>query len=240
MIRYLSIFLFLVSFQTFSQEKPVVVLELFTSQGCSSCPPADTFLAEIKKTMNDKEIIPISYHVDYWNYIGWKDPFSSKKFTNKQRDYAQKSFIRSVYTPQIIINGDEHFVGSDKIKIQKKIKQYLRKKPSSNTITISNSKVTDKKVSFSYNIKGKTKNKTVHFLLVIDERITSVRRGENRNRRLKNSNIVVLEKIEAIKNASGNYELTIPKIITKKDSLRLVALIKDKDWYVKTGAQIAL
>ncbi len=240
MNRYLSIFLFILCFQAFSQEKPVVVLELFTSQGCSSCPPADAFLAEIKNTMSDKEIIPISYHVDYWNYIGWKDPFSSKEFTNKQRIYGDKFYARSIYTPQIIINGDEHFVGSDRVKIHKKIKQYSRKKSSSNTITISNSKITGKKVNFSYNIKGKTKNKTIHFLLLIDERVTIIKRGENRNRILKNANIVVLEKIETIKNASGEYTLTIPEIITKNDSLRLVALIKDKDWYVKTGTQVAL
>ncbi|TCI90321.1 DUF1223 domain-containing protein [Tenacibaculum sp. M341] len=240
MNRFLYFLLFLVSLQTFSQDKNIVVLELFTSQGCSSCPPADRVLAEIKNTMSDKTVIPISYHVDYWDYIGWKDPFASKKFTEKQYEYGDKFLLRSVYTPQLIINGDEHFVGSNRSKIHKKINQYLHKKPSSNSITIDDVSINNKKVNFSYKIEGKTKNKTVHFLLVLNEKTTQVKRGENRNRTLKNSNIVVLEKVEAIKSSTGNYNLTIPDIVSKNDSLRLVALIKDKDWYVKTGTQITL
>ena len=107
------LFIFCFTFSTaWSQNKPVVVLELFTSQGCSSCPPADEVLADIKENMDNTSIIPIAYHVDYWDYIGWKDPFALKAFTNKQRFYGRKFNSSSIYTPQLVINGNEHIAVS--------------------------------------------------------------------------------------------------------------------------------
>lgn len=90
----------------------IVVLELFTSQGCSSCPAADVQLEEAKKNYPER-VFALSYHVDYWNYIGWEDPFSKKAYTFKQREYNQKFRSSSNYTPQLVVNGKEHFGGSD-------------------------------------------------------------------------------------------------------------------------------
>ena len=103
---------------------PVVVLELFTSQGCSSCPSADVLLKKVSK--NDKSIIALSYHVDYWNYIGWKDPFAKAEFTKKQRAYSAKFYSNTIYTPQTVINGKEHFVGSKVSVMNEKLKQYKK------------------------------------------------------------------------------------------------------------------
>ena len=86
----------------------VNVVELFTSQGCSSCPPADALLAQIK---DDTNVIALSYHVDYWNYLGWKDPYSNKAYSAYQRSYA-KELNSGVYTPQMVVNGSKEFVGS--------------------------------------------------------------------------------------------------------------------------------
>jgi hypothetical protein len=92
-----------------AQENPVVV-ELFTSQGCSSCPPADAFLTELA---GRDGVIALALHVDYWDYLGWKDSFGSPKFTARQRAYAKVAHSRSIFTPQMIVQGQDHWVGHD-------------------------------------------------------------------------------------------------------------------------------
>jgi hypothetical protein len=87
----------------------LVVVELFTSQGCSSCPPADAFLHELSQR---DDVIPLALHVDYWDYIGWKDSFAQPAFTQRQKAYAKAAGRRSVYTPQMIVSGQDHVVGT--------------------------------------------------------------------------------------------------------------------------------
>jgi hypothetical protein len=89
---------------------PKGVVELFTSQGCSSCPPAD---AALKKLVMQGDVVALSYHVDYWNYLGWADTLSSKENTERQYSYAHSMGRSGVYTPQAIINGREHVNGAD-------------------------------------------------------------------------------------------------------------------------------
>ncbi|MEM7544868.1 MAG: DUF1223 domain-containing protein [Pseudomonadota bacterium] len=97
-----------------SAEAPVVV-ELFTSQGCSSCPPADAYLG----TLTDREdVIALSLHVDYWDYLGWRDLFGSPAHTQRQRNYAAVMRERMVYTPQIVVQGAKHVVGSHKEEVE--------------------------------------------------------------------------------------------------------------------------
>ena len=110
-------------FEIAESENGIVVLELFTSQGCSSCPPADELLKKLKQS-NNKHIYTIAYHVDYWNYIGWEDPFSKPEFTAKQTDYNKKFRNRSNYTPQLVVNGKDHFVGSNAGKLYQNIELY--------------------------------------------------------------------------------------------------------------------
>jgi len=88
---------------------PTAVVELFTSQGCSSCPPADALLSEIGTR---KDVIALAYHVDYWDYIGWRDTFGSAAFSQLQRDYAAARGKARIYTPQLIVNGSKDVVGS--------------------------------------------------------------------------------------------------------------------------------
>jgi hypothetical protein len=94
-------------------QRPVIV-ELFTSQGCSSCPPADAFLEELKAGPG---VVALSYHVDYWDYLGWRDTLGSPEYSQRQYDYAKSRGDMNVYTPQTIINGGSHFVGSQKSKV---------------------------------------------------------------------------------------------------------------------------
>jgi hypothetical protein len=95
--------------------KSPVVLELFTSQGCSSCPPADEYLGELAAR---GDVIPLAFHVDYWNYIGWTDPYATKEMTKRQKDYARSLNQRYVYTPEMVVNGTAQEAGSNRHGIE--------------------------------------------------------------------------------------------------------------------------
>jgi hypothetical protein len=98
-----------------AEEVSPVVVELFTSQGCSSCPPADALLGELSKR---DDVLALGFHVDYWDYIGWKDPYASKLATKRQKLYAETFRLSFVYTPQIVVNGMTENVGSDRSAIE--------------------------------------------------------------------------------------------------------------------------
>ncbi len=106
---------------TFAKGGPILV-ELFTSQGCSSCPPAEDWLNGTgMKLFQEGKVIPLAFHVDYWDYLGWKDTFSSSGNTHRQRRYAAFWQSRSIYTPQMVVQGRAGFVGSDGDQAQKEI-----------------------------------------------------------------------------------------------------------------------
>jgi hypothetical protein len=97
-----------------------VVVELFTSQGCSSCPPADRLLGELSRR---PDVIALSVHVDYWDYIGWKDPFATAASTARQHSYAQALRQRYVYTPEMVFNGAAHDPGTNRARVERMLKQ---------------------------------------------------------------------------------------------------------------------
>jgi hypothetical protein len=102
--------------------EPVVVVELYTSQGCSSCPPADEFVTMLA---SDPRILPLALHVDYWDYIGWADHFAQEKFTNRQRAYAKAIGSRTIYTPQFIISGEDRIEGFSPDKTAERLRAHL-------------------------------------------------------------------------------------------------------------------
>lgn len=212
---------------------PIVVLELYTSQGCSSCPPADVLLNKVKKEYRD-QVFALSYHVDYWNYIGWKDPFSRSQYAEKQSEYNAKFRNRSNYTPQIVVNGRDHFVGSSASKMYANIDTY-QKKRAINKVEISNTRSAKGSVGFNYTISGNVHGKKLRAVLVLDQRTTEIKRGENRNRTLVNSNIVVTEKIISVKENTGSAFLGIPESVGPKEEIQLM-LILENDNYDITGA----
>jgi len=101
-------------------DSPPVVVELFTSQGCSSCPPADALLGELAQR---PDIVALAFHVDYWDYIGWKDPFASPVLTGRQRDYVAALRVRMVYTPQMVVDGRIDVVGSHRREVEAAIEK---------------------------------------------------------------------------------------------------------------------
>ncbi len=103
--------------------EPAVVIELYTSQGCSSCPPADEFLAALAA---DPRVVPLALHVDYWDYIGWKDSFAQPQFTKRQKDYARAIGSRTIYTPQMIVGGQDRVEGNRPAQVTALIDAHLR------------------------------------------------------------------------------------------------------------------
>lgn len=103
------------SLQAWAGDTRLVVVELFTSQGCYSCPPADRFAGKLRAR---PDVLPLSYHVDYWDYIGWKDPFALPSNAARQRDYAASFGLHSIYTPQMVVSGQFEGVGSREARIE--------------------------------------------------------------------------------------------------------------------------
>ncbi len=242
-MKHILLTLFIISVM-FSSENtksfpPVVVLELFTSQGCSSCPPADELLDTIQKETEDITVIGLSYHVDYWNYIGWKDPFSKKSFSEKQRQYSQKFNNSSMYTPQIVVNGSAHFVGSNVMEMHRKLRKYS-KMDAENKVEITALEKRQGVIGFDYGILGDIDNKMLRTVLVIEERHTKIPRGENRNRTLKNSNIVVSESYTELKTSEGKVLIEIPDLVNNSDQLKLICVIQNTDLKIVGSSQLKL
>jgi hypothetical protein len=169
-----------------SKPKPVLV-ELFTSEGCSSCPPADALLRKIngRRTSEDQVIVAISEHVTYWNQLGWSDPYSAKEYTDRQNAYGDRFHLDSVYTPQMIVNGDEQLVGSDGPGLAKAIHEQLDR-PRLLTIRIVSTTLESGTLTLKFSADGSAALKSGDVLAVItdDTDQTNVARGENSGRTL--------------------------------------------------------
>jgi hypothetical protein len=159
--------------------QPVSVVELFTSQGCSSCPPADAFLGKLSMR---PDVLALAYHVDYWDYIGWKDPYAKSEFTQRQRDYAHHFNLRYVYTPQMVVAGRYQDSGTQQKNILNALEKDLSR-PHPITLHFTPS---------GLSIDGVTQDDALNIFLgsYHKEQTTQVRRGENRGRNLTNYNIV--------------------------------------------------
>ncbi len=211
----------------------VVVLELFTSQGCSSCPPADALLQRVKKQY-PKEVFALSYHIDYWNYIGWKDPFSKSAHTKKQTAYNLKFRNRSNYTPQLVINGMEHFVGSNAQKMNSKITQYKKMK-ATGWVDLKVVEKVGRRALFDFSVDSSANAELLRAVLVLNERTTQVGRGENRHKKLTNANIVVAEKYLPIDSGSGYID--IPSTVFKNEPCTLMLLLENEAMDIVAAAK---
>ena len=105
-----------------ADDHPPIIVELFTSQGCSSCPPADEILAELAQS---DDVIPLALHVDYWDYIGWADSFANPAFTERQKRYAAQAGERTIYTPQFVIGGVDHVVGAHPMELMELMRRHI-------------------------------------------------------------------------------------------------------------------
>jgi hypothetical protein len=172
--------------QSANAGEPRAVIELFTSQGCSSCPPADKLMGELSR---DPSLITLSLPVDYWDYLGWKDTLAQHGHSIRERAYADARGDREVYTPQVVINGVAHAVGSDKGAIEQAIDQ-TRRNASLLTLPVTMT-VADGKVTVNVPAAAKDQASAEVWLCPITKKAqVEINRGENRGHTLTYYNVV--------------------------------------------------
>jgi hypothetical protein len=164
----------------------VVVLELFTSQGCSSCPPADALLGNYA-TSSSLPVIPLSFHVDYWNRLGWTDPFSQPAFSQRQEWYRSHIPGSSLYTPQLVIDGKYELVGSNRTEIKNLIQKELAEIKQG---SIQLKQVLLKKDRIRFQYTAVDPGEILNIALIEKKAMTAIGAGENDGLRLQNYNIV--------------------------------------------------
>jgi hypothetical protein len=169
-----------------------VLVELFTSEGCSDCPPADLLLARL-----DGHAIVLSEHVDYWNQLGWKDPFSSALFSRRQEMYSSELGAKGPYTPQMVVDGETEFVGSDASRAAGEIAKAARRPKADIRLTRS-------AAGLQVDIASTPSSADVWMALADDRDESQVAAGENRGRRLEHVAVVrSLQKIGAVKHGGS-------------------------------------
>lgn len=191
----------------------VAVLELFTSQGCSSCPPADKLIGTYASKTN---AIPLSFHVDYWDRLGWKDPFSSKEYSQRQYMYAS-ALKAEVYTPQLIINGQTEMVGSNTGKISSTLSKIFSEKPDA-TLAIQMVEPANGKINIKYNVAGNTQNSLLNIAVIEKKTVTPVKTGENGGATLTDYNVVRdFKTIDKIGSGENMASIDIPSLVDPKN-----------------------
>ena len=206
------------------------VVELFTSEGCSSCPPADEAMAAVIKQY-PANVFVLGYHVDYWDQLGWKDAFSNATYTDRQRGYAAALNLNSIYTPQVIVNGQTEFVGSNEAMLNKSIRNELDHH-ATNTITITAISKDAATIAVNYNTShpGKT---TLNIALVQLHAVTVVKRGENQGKNLAHVNVV--RDFKKTRDVSGSISLKLPAGLSPADC-HVIAFLQDKPGTAITAA----
>jgi hypothetical protein len=187
----------------FAQQDNPVVLELYTSQGCSSCPPADELMHELARR---DDVIALALHVDYWDYIGWKDTFASPAFTRRQHQYANAAGQRSVYTPQMIIEGQDFVIGSRWRELTRLIREHTEDQ-SGVQITLTKS---GNRLNIQANAKpGGSNDYDVHVVRYTPQTDVAIRRGENAGRTFSYVNTVTNWTTVGMWDAARAYDTTV-------------------------------
>lgn len=214
--------------------KPVLV-ELFTSEGCNTCPPADKLLSELELNQPIKgvQVIALSEHVDYWDRLGWKDPFSSAQFTQRQSEYAQALHFEDVYTPQMIVDGRTEFIGSKRAKALEAIAEAARAPKA--IVRLAIKELASNLIKLSVHVESNSdfaRGDTAEVMLAIAESSLSskVSRGENSGRELAHSSVV--RKLIKIGKAEGKTFSAEPSIhlesVWKRQQIKAVVFAQSR------------
>ncbi len=201
--------------------RPVVLVELFTSEGCSSCPPADQLLQKLNgmQTREGQLVVGISEHVTYWNSLGWTDPFSSDTYTQRQNAYGERLQLNSVYTPQMVVNGREQLVGSDAAALQRAFERESHEHPL--RVRIMSAERMGDALRVHFAADGAPAGQPVDLVAVIADDVDSskVLRGENASRTLQHVAVARSLQRVATLDAAGEktVEVRLPSSVLAKN-----------------------
>jgi hypothetical protein len=223
----------------------LVVVELFTSEGCSSCPPADALLKKLSEQpfSPDVQIVALEEHVDYWNQLGWKDPYSTAEFSQRQSEYSRVFGTDGVYTPQMVVDGQNELVGSRSMAAREAI-QKAANQPKAEIGLVAGANASPDKPAFEVQVKSlggiSPRGETELWVAVTEKGLqTDVKAGENSGETLKHAAVVRnLRKIETLHDPAG-YKRQIQLAIEpgwKKENLAVVAFLAEKGSHKIIGA----
>jgi len=200
------------------------VLELFTSEGCSSCPDADALLARVQKQAGNKPVYVLAFHVDYWNRLGWKDGFSDARYSRRQYQYS-RLLGTQVYTPQVVINGQSECVGSDEPAINSAIKEALN---TTEAVSLSiRGRQSAASIHLDYKVTGNAGNNQLVIALVQKQAVSQVTKGENEGRTLAHAQIVRdLYTIDLPRANAGTLLVKLPDAFNTRD-WELIGLVQN-------------
>ena len=222
-----------------AESEPVAVVELFTSEGCSSCPPAETLLNELNAASLEADgprVIALSFHVDYWDRLGWKDPYGDRRFSLRQRGYATRLEGGQSYTPNMVVNGSVSFVGSSRRNAQEAIAAAL-KAPVPVDVSAEVVSWEQGAVEVAWAVEGGAtlpEGTQLSVALVEDGIVSDIARGENRGRTLRHDAVVRgWASVDA--QASGHTALTLPEDMQAHRGA-VVLLVQMADTGVVLGA----
>lgn len=208
------------------------VVELFTSEGCSSCPPADALLSEIHAdaVKRVRSVYTLAFHVDYWDRLGWADPFGDKTHSQRQRDYAKAFDSERVYTPQMIVNGTEEFVGSDRERARRAIDAALKQRPLAKIYLDATFTKDERAVAIDYSVNEAPVPMVLNIALVESGLVSKVERGENKGKTLRHDNVVrAFEVVPPEKIRKGRVTLRLPKSLLLENAAIVAYLQKQSD-----------
>jgi hypothetical protein len=208
------------------------VMELFTSEGCSSCPPADELLGEFVKKAEAEHlaIYPLSFHVDYWNSLGWQDHFSSAEFTERQSGYVSAMQLPSAYTPQVVVNGNSEAIGSDRTKVSALVNASLST-PAAYSISVDKPSIDGSTLSVTIHSSKSDEaidaKRVINIAVVQHLASTNVKRGENSGRTLHHWNVVRAFK-QVSESSTSTVSIDLPADLRDPSSFSVIAYLQDR------------
>lgn len=212
---------------------PPVLVELFTSEGCSDCPPADALLAKLDQPQSvpGAQVIVLSEHVDYWNHQGWVDPFSSALFTHRQESYSNRFGLNTIYTPQMVVDGDSEFVGSDSQHAHSAIER-ARSSQKIN-VAIEDLKREGNDLVFKLAAGAPAKHDADAYLVLAQNHASSqVRDGENSGRTLNHVSVVrILTPVGELPRGQSLDKTVRVKLgsLASNPGLRLIVFVQERN-----------